>query len=454
MSLHVAHVDHNLRPDSGEDAAFVAEVAHAWGLPFHLRSLPPGALAQGPTNQEAAARAARYAFFREVAGAVTAQGEAAQVVVAHTLDDQAETLLMKLLRGAGLDGLAGMRPLAWLPGEGPPVRLLRPFLSLPRGLLRQALSADRIPWREDPTNQQTHLTRNWLRHQVIPLLAERSPGLVTRLGQTATILAGEAQRVAELDQSALAGALRPPVAEGDGQPMIRPGVDLATWRGMDEATQRGVLRLLWQRLGQQADALGFDGVERLRHALATQEGQSGPHSLAGGYAWSLLGDRFVIHPEEEAPLTPEHPWLRPGTVQPLTMPGPGDGETLLHACGGWALVARPLSADHLPRDWQRNPDPWQALVDGDAAQEWLLSSPAPGMKLAPLGMDGQHKSLGNLFTDSKTPGFLRPGWPLLIDQQTGEILWVCGLRLGHPARITAATRHLLHLRWTRRKEPS
>lgn len=153
-------------------------------------------------------------------------------------------------------------------------------------------------------------------------------------------------------------------------------------------------------------------------------------------------------------MTPDHPWLPPGYVQPLSMPGLRDGEKLLCAHGDWMLMARALTPTRLPENWRTNPDPWQTLMDGDKARKWLLCTPAPGMRIAPLGMGGRHKSVGDLFTDAKTPGFLRPGWPLVQDMRTGEALWVCGLRLSHRVRVTSATECVFYFYWTTRKNAS
>jgi len=151
IDVVAAHLDHGLRADSGDDAAFVAEVADCWDVPLEASTLPRSALA-GCGNVEAAARRARYRFLAEVAARRQVDGSRVEVAVAHTANDQAETVLMNLIRGSGLDGLAGMRPARPLFVDDRPVpgvRLIRPLLGAARDEIVQYLEQHGIPWRED-----------------------------------------------------------------------------------------------------------------------------------------------------------------------------------------------------------------------------------------------------------------------------------------------------------------
>jgi len=178
--LAVLTVDHGLRPGSAADAAFVVDHAKALGLPARLLTLAPGELERhrraGP---EGAARAARYAALWTVAdelgGAFMATG--------HTLDDQAETVLLQLLRGAGPDGLAGMAVRAG--------RLLRPLLGVRRDETRACCAAVGVEVREDPTNADQGPLRNRVRARLLPLLEELRPGAAQALARTAGLAADE-----------------------------------------------------------------------------------------------------------------------------------------------------------------------------------------------------------------------------------------------------------------------
>ena len=180
--LAVLTVDHGLRPGSAADAAFVADHAKTLGLPARVLTLAPGDLephrGAGP---EAAARAARYGALWPAADALGCPW----LATGHTLDDQAETVLLQLLRGAGPDGLAGM---AVRTG-----RLLRPLLGARRTETRAACVAMGLAWREDPTNAEATPLRNRVRTQLLPLLEDLRPGATRTLARTATLAATVSQ---------------------------------------------------------------------------------------------------------------------------------------------------------------------------------------------------------------------------------------------------------------------
>ncbi|RME56717.1 MAG: tRNA lysidine(34) synthetase TilS [Caldilineae bacterium] len=460
LSLHVAHLDHGLRPNARKDAEFVADLAARWKLPFHLEQVQARSLFKLDNNLEAAARQARYAFLMKLAQKLAAeQGSAyATVAVAHTAHDQAETVLMHLLRGSGLHGLAGMRPVTHLLPPGKPadasvqsVRLVRPLLHVSRTDVLRYLNDHGLTWREDPSNQDQHFLRNRVRHDLLPRLVTINPNLIATLTRTALILQDEAIRADRLDQEAFDQTL---IADENlpappSHPPARVVMDLGVFRSLDVASQRGVLRLAASSLDL-AEAPSFQIIENLRQQLITLEGAGGPFSLADGYVCTVAPPRFSIHAQEELPFQPHHPfldrrWRALYTAVSLTSDAPLEAN-------GWRLICRQLPVEELPPHWQNSSDPWQAYLDLHRVSELLLTTPRPGQRFAPLGMGGRHKSLGDFFTDEKTPTALRSGWPIVIDAASTAIVWVCGLRLAHHVRITPATKEVLHLQWLRREE--
>jgi tRNA(Ile)-lysidine synthase len=447
LTVHVAHLDHALRPTSAEDAAFVAQLAASWGVPFHGRRLQPGQLSADGDNLEAAARQVRYQFLAEVAHTVAPTMDLAVIAVAHTVNDQAETLLLHLLRGSGLTGLAGMRPRQRLAiTEGAEVEdtpstpwLVRPLLDGTRTQILRYLETHGLPWREDPTNRDLNLTRNWLRHEILPRLAQHNPAIHSSLARTATILAAEAERAAEMDQLAFAQV------SADRSSGDRVILDLSAFLELDVATQRGVLRCAWAQFPVPVEALTFAHIEKLRRDLSQRRGHAGPRPLAAGIAWSVVGDLLSLHRQDVLSIVPDHPFFDQGwRSEPLPIPG-----EIRH--GDWVLRATVSGIESLPTDWRINRDPWQVYLDRARIGDPQLATPQPGQRLAPLGMEGRHKALGDLFTDCKIPPALRAGWPLIVDGEDGEILWVCGVQPAHRARITAQTERILHLRWERSK---
>jgi tRNA(Ile)-lysidine synthase len=184
IALSVAHVHHGIREAADQDAAFVEALATTHGLPFHLhRTDAPAAAAALHETLEEAARNLRYAFFREL----MANGEADAIATAHTLDDQAETVLHKLVRGAWTEGLSGIHPVLILePGS-----ILRPFLDNTHAVIEAWLLDLHQSWREDASNHDLAHTRNRIRWELLPLLRTFNPRIAGQLARLASISADE-----------------------------------------------------------------------------------------------------------------------------------------------------------------------------------------------------------------------------------------------------------------------
>ncbi|HKZ04997.1 MAG TPA: tRNA lysidine(34) synthetase TilS, partial [Methylomirabilota bacterium] len=212
LTLRVVHVDHGLRAESGADAAFVAGLCRAWDVPLRVARVEvvrDGAA--GWDGLEAAARRARYGAFRRAAEEVGAT----RVATGHTADDQAETVLMRLLEGAGPRGLGGIAPV-----RGAHVR---PLIETRRSEVEAYLRAHGIEWVEDATNRDPRFLRNRVRGDVLPFLAARlDPGIVARLGDGA---ARARALVAELEREARAALVRVSAREADS--IVLPAAALA-----------------------------------------------------------------------------------------------------------------------------------------------------------------------------------------------------------------------------------
>ena len=181
----VLHVDHGLRPDSGEDARFVASLAERYGLPFHklrarIRRRPQESL-------EMAARRTRLAFFARMTKRLALDA----IATGHHADDVAETFILRMARGSGPEGLAGLKPISHVDG----ITFIRPLLSLRDADLRAFLTRRGETWREDSTNTDTSILRNKVRHVILPFLREQlDPHITEHLCKSTAILRGELTR--------------------------------------------------------------------------------------------------------------------------------------------------------------------------------------------------------------------------------------------------------------------
>ncbi len=447
LALHVAHINHGLRPAATDDGAFVAALAARWELPFYTVRLDPAALHAHADGLEAAARAARYAFLAKVAWSLSSPQAAACVAAAHHAGDQAETLLLRLVQGSGLRGLGALRPVATVPlphGGGPPVRLVRPLLAVARDEIIAYLHRHALTWIEDETNADLRFARNHLRHVVLPALASLNPNIVGTLARSAGLLADEAQRAAEADGAALAQLLvEPPASE-------RVILDLVRWQQLPKAAQRGVLRLALDHLAPHARQIGYAHIDQILQA-APRGKSSGPHPLPEGLAWTLVGAtaaqgaRLCLHIASAPPLGIDHPFLDEtwrAEHAECAVPIPG-----AVAAGAWRLITTRLPAAALAGAWQAPVTPWQLYADAGALGMPVLTTPRPGQRIAPLGMHGRQRRVVDVLGSHKIPPTVRGGWPLLVDRHDGRVLWVCGLHSAESLRISAQTQEIICCEW-------
>ena len=294
LQLTVAHLDHGLRGAAGQaDAEWVTRLAHELGHEAVIERAAVGAQAQATRdNLEQAARRARYEFLARAARA----GGARAVLTAHTLDDQAETLLLTLVRGSGADGLGGMRAARTLDGQRPEVLLVRPLLRW----ARRAATADYcrargIEVRRDALNEDERFARVRVRRQLLPLLATFNPRAVEALARTAELLRADSAaletQAAQLLESARAQA------ETDDTRAAWP-LRVVTLRAADAAVRRRALRQ-WLKAGRgdlrRLTLAHVRGVERL---LAGERGRR-VAELPGGARVERRHGLLIFHAADE-----------------------------------------------------------------------------------------------------------------------------------------------------------
>ena len=260
--LSAIHVHHGLRgAEADGDAEFVAEIAKPLDVPLCTRRGDVAALAaERGQGVEEAARALRYQSFQEL----LAEHKVDTVATAHTLDDQAETVLMKMLRGAWTEGLGGIAPVVAMKGGC----IRRPLLEVARAEVVAYLEGRGQPWREDSTNQELTFTRNRVRYTLLPQLREFQPRIAEQLSHMAAVARDEEAWWARELTRVMPGMVLPgkPVRGGGRANSTRPGeagvaMELERLRALHPALQRRVLRAVAEQLGS---ALSFDQTEAVR----------------------------------------------------------------------------------------------------------------------------------------------------------------------------------------------
>lgn len=393
LTLQVAHLDHRFRgTESAADARFVEELAKDLGIAAAIESRDvPAYCAERGLSAQAGAREVRYAFLQQLAKSTGAR----RIALGHTADDQAETLLMRLVRGAGISGLSAI----------PPVRenIIRPLIGITRGEVLAYLQGQGIDFRTDPSNRTPVYTRNRVRHEVLPVLERFNPRIIEALAAEADLLRDENDAIEAMLPGIMLKVLH---AEGDA---VRMGRE--EFGRLLPALRRRVLRKAIE-LAAGDDAIDHSWIrtgEALGFMAEAQSGRS--MELPGGLLLEREYDGLVIRARKR----------ETDFCVPLAVPG----ESAVPAA---RLVIETAIVDNLP-----DPDAgegnylWQAVFDYDKIPLPLyLRNRRPGDRFCPAGMDGRSKKLQDYFVDEKVPRMRRNAAPLLATEQ--DVVWIVGMR--------------------------
>ena len=416
FSLAVAHLDHQLRGDeSRADAVFVEAQAGRLDLPFHVEAIDVRGLARDlGISLEMAARRARYDFFRRLA---RAHGYHA-VATGHTLDDQAETLLLRLARGAGGQGLSAMAWSVVLDG----LRVIRPLREATRAELRAFLAERAVTWREDASNRDLSFLRNRVRHEVLPLLRERlNPRVDAALARAADLL--------EADQAWLEACAEAHAADlwPGGE---RGAVDVHRLAGLPLAARRRLIRGWLIARGADPEALDFHALERVLTLAESAEG-SAEAPLPGGGTVRRTYARLAFAPGGA-----------PGAIsfdEILRIPG----ETLVplarlrvvarEGAGRAAASSGPVGALPAAASFSMN------RCGGEAVH---IRGWREGDRIALAGSAGT-KKIQDVFTDARVARDLRDRIPLVVCR--GEVVWVPGYQVAGPWHLESEADPAVHV---------
>ena len=409
----IAHLNHNLRPTADGDQQFCCDLAAQLSLPIEVGSADVrGRSTRERISIEEAGHRERYVFFRRALNAFAAD----RVATAHTRHDQAETSLMRFLRGAGPGGLSGIHPRSG--------RVIRPLIDVSRTELRTFLASRGQTYREDETNQDLRVTRNRIRHELIPFLQSRfSASVVETLARDAKIARYDAEWLdAEANRAALTI-----VKEIEG------GVELdrAALVGQPVALARRVAKQAVERVSGRASA--FDQVERVL-ALA-DAGTSDPEVIdLQGCHVRRFETRLVVRSPRPRNRAPEPD----GFAYCLRIPG----EVAVREAGVFVSVERATVGTPIGTLAARG---GRVCVAGDQLTDPLIvRNWRPGDVIRPLGLRG-HKKLQDFFVDRKIAREARQEVPIVTDKHKG-IVWIVRHTVGDDFRVSANTEGMLILK--------
>lgn len=424
-----AHLNHGLRDEAVGDEQFARDLTRDLGVEFRSARVDVRARAGAlKTSIEDAGRGARYDLFERVASELGAQ----VIATGHTRDDQAETFLLRLIRGAGPRGLAGIHPKASLPAEAPGARrwVIRPLIDIRRQELRDYLASIGQPFRDDESNRDVTIPRNRIRHRLLPFLADEfSPRITDVLAREAEIARYDDDRLQQeaidlLDSIVLDGSVRLQSDE-PAEHISHIELDARALRDLHPALGMRVGRLALGMLAPER-FVGFEHVERLLE-LAGMEPTAASVSLPGQQA-ERRADRVILSREQMAPFSNSF------QVQ-LSIPG----EVVLER-EGWAISGA--------RDgvFSLECPPLAAQVSADAVRPPLsVRSRRPGDWVRPLGMGGRAKKVQDVLVDRKVPRQGRDSLPLVVDS-ADRIVWIVGQTVSEDFRVTEPSQGVIFLK--------
>jgi tRNA(Ile)-lysidine synthase len=415
VQLVAAHLDHGLRGEAARaDRDFVLALATRLGVRFEEGKAPP--LDARGRGVEAAAREARYEFLLETAERLGASA----VLVAHTATDQAETVLLRILRGAGLRGLAAM-PESRRLARGARVRLVRPLLGVGRDRVEAYLADREIVAREDAMNADLRFARVRVRRELLPRAIDLvNPAAEAALGRVA-LAARSAARALERDARRL---LARAAAPAESLPADQDGYRRAVLARSSDAVLDVALARVLRRLSPDDHARAH--VRALAALVRTGRGQV---ALPGGLAAWSEGDLLRLG---AAPSRPGEPDAAP----PVHLPVPGQAVWQGHRVEARVVPAGALSSD-----------PLKACLDlARATGSLAVRGRREGDRFVPLGSSGA-TTLKRFFIDRKIPRAQRAGVPIVTLDDLP--IWVVGERIDDRMKVTAATRDVLELRASR-----
>ncbi len=409
ISLVAGHLNHGLRPEAEKEKSFVCNVASQLGIPFHWKKADVRGHQQARNlSLQEAAREIRYEFLL----AASRKYGATKIALGHTADDQAESLIMRFLRGAGTRGLAGI----------PPKRdeiIIRPLIRTWKTEILSYLEERKINFLSDPSNRSLHYLRNRVRHELLPILERYNP----RIRQTLVQMAELSREEEDFWQDLLEEKF-PSLLVGKRE-KNRLTLDIPSLQVHPVALRFRIYRRGIEHLAGNLRFMGFPhflAIDRLLENPGPSKQIRLPHGISVSKSYHSL----IFSNTPAAPVSFEYSVAGPGILE---IPE-------IERAMSFAVIAAPGHDPHSDK-------PNLALLDFDSIDFPLtVRSFRAGDRLQPLGMKGE-KKVKDLFMDCKIPVERRKKIPLLLSKD--RLLWVVGIRMDHRARLHPQTGRALQV---------
>jgi tRNA(Ile)-lysidine synthase len=418
--LVAAHVNHQFRgEESASEAVFVANLAKMWGLPCEVAEIDvPAYIQQTSLNGQTAAREKRYEFLHTVAE----QYSAKSIALAHHADDQAETILMRLIRGTGPSGLTGMQEIR----REKKVELIRPFLRIYKSDIEQHCLQHNLAFCRDSSNELRKYFRNQIRLDVMPMLRSYNDSLPESLNRLADMMQAEDDYMEGAVQQFFAEQVTfdSRCALFSRQPFARLHV----------ALQRRLIKLILDYLALGVEKVDFARIELMRTAILQDQ--------TSNLKLDINEQLYMVREYEsirfQAPRTDVGSFSYPIALEDAELLIPEVGKKLtFDVCRhkemtlDGSLVSSPLDTE--------------AFFDLDQLElPLLVRSRAAGDRMQPYGLNGT-KKVKDMFIDAKIPPSQRDAIPVIVDAK-GQVLWIPGLRHSKHAPVHTETVQVLHMK--------
>jgi tRNA(Ile)-lysidine synthase len=417
LDIRVAHLNHKLRgKESDEDENFVRNLAHKLNLKFFSKSVDIKKEAKNrKLSLEECARLVRYSYLENLADKIKAD----KIAVGHQADDQAETFLMRLLRGAGGLGLSGI-----------PVKrgkIIRPLLEIKREEIEKFLKGKGQSYRIDSSNLLPNYFRNKIRLSLLPLIKRKfNPKIVDVLNRVSSIISFQQKYIEKKCEEILSDICK--IRNND-----KIILDLKRFVNYDISLQREMIRLCVKELNRDATDLSFDSIERILDLIQSEGSAYGGKEKSGrkvkltGNTWAeVSGKNLAIYKEKKKLYS-----------YPISIPGEKNLRSL-----GMRIRSEIVPRSSLPEKVRSKGDEVVFLDWEKLKGPFNLRSRRPKDKFKPLGMQGT-KSIADFFIDTKVPRYERDEVMLLTSQ--GRIAWVVGYRISDEFKVTDKTKEVLRM---------